>query len=551
MSGHVFVVHGDLTHLACDDWALPSDRALTVTASWLPTLAGDAIVATQGGAPSVRLDLPADWGSPARRVVPVPDALRARPSHPSPLTRGRAWLLDVGTDDRVGADWLVAGVRQFLQAVERSPRPAPVRRGRPLVGLPLVGTGAGGAAARRDQVIEGLLPALTDFARRADVDVALVLRNAADHAAVQDLRRRGGFGAWDLDEPLRQAAQGLAELANHGRLVPFLGAGVSRAAGLPLWLELIEELLDHARVAGPARRSVARLGVLDQAEFVARVLPDGEDELQQWIRQRFATRPHALAHSLLAALPVHESVTTNWDSLFEQAVADTGRRLHVLPYDEPRAGEPWLLKLHGDVGAGSRIVLRRQDYLRFQGDQNALAGVVQSLLFTRHMLFVGFSLVDDNFIRIADQVTRVVDHYAGAQARRMGTTVGLQQDSAKQALWPRLQHLAVAPEGAQDTTEAARLLEVFLDLVSAHVDRAQHYLLDERYAELLDEGDRMLARRLAAVVEDLPVAATTSRTWLRVRDLLADLGLTQAPTRTGEAPHRSTGTPRDLRRSPR
>ncbi len=525
MSGHVFVVHGDLTHLACDDWALPTDRGLTVTDSWLPTLAGDALVTGDGGVPSLRLDLPAEWGSGGRRVVAVPDELRSRPLRPSPLTRGRAWLLDVGEDEQVGVGWLVAGVGQFLEAVEHSLRSSTVERATPLVGLPLVGTGAGGAAARRDEVIEALLPALEDFARRANVDVALVLHNAADHAAVQDLRRRGGFGSWDLDRRLHDAAHELAALASAGRLVPFLGAGVSRAAGLPLWLELIEELLDHASVTGPTRRSVTRLGVLDQAEYVARVLPGGEDELQRWIRDRFAARPHALAHALLAALPVGESVTTNWDSLFEQAVADTGQRLHVLPYDEPRAGEPWLLKLHGDATNGSHVVLRRQDYLRFEGDRTALAGVVQSLLFTRHLLFVGFSLVDDNFIRIADQVTRVVDHYTGAQRRQLGTTVGLQHDSAKQALWPHLQHLAVAPEGAHDTTEAARRLEVFLDLVSAHVDRAQHYLLDARYAELLDDGERVLARRLIAVGEGLPEAATSSRSWSRVRDLLADLGL--------------------------
>lgn len=528
MSGHVFVVHGDLTHLACDDWALPTDRSLTLTPAWLPTLADSALEHTPDGVPCLRLAGPGDWGDGGRRVAPVPSELRARHEEPSPVTRGRAWLLDVGEDERVGVNWLVDGVRQFLAEVERSERAASTSgRVRPLVGVPLVGTGAGGAATRRDEVIAALLPALTDFASRADLDVALVLRDARDHAAVQDVRRRAHLDTWQLDAQLCAAGRELAQLADGGRLVLFLGAGVSRAAGLPLWNELVEELLEQAGVTGPPRESVRGLDVQDQAEYVARALDGGDESLQELISRRFAARPHALAHALLAALPVRESVTTNWDPLFEQAVVDTERRLSVLPYDEPAAGDSWLLKLHGDAQVGADVVLRRRDYLRFYDEQSALAGVVQALLFTRHMLFVGFSLVDDNFIRIADQVTRLVDRYAGEGSRRLGTTLALREDSTKRLLWPHLDHLALAPEGSTDTANAARQLEVFLDFVSAQVDRAQRYLLDERYAHLLNADDRALADRLAALARDLPGGATSSPTARRVRALLAELGLVQ------------------------
>ena len=41
---------------------------------------------------------------------------------------------------------------------------------------------------------------------------------------------------------------------------------------------------------------------------------------------------------------------------------------------------------------------------------DALAGVLHSLLLTRHVLFVGTSMLDDDLIRIAHQVRTVLQH---------------------------------------------------------------------------------------------------------------------------------------------
>jgi hypothetical protein len=112
---------------------------------------------------------------------------------------------------------------------------------------------------------------------------------------------------------------------------------------------------------------------------------------------------HSISHALLATLPVREVATTNYDDLFEQACTAVGRPAAVLPYAPDRTRDRWVLKLHGTVEHPEEIVLTRDDYLAY-GERRA--ALVQGLLITKHMLFLGFSLTDDNVHRIVHDVAR-------------------------------------------------------------------------------------------------------------------------------------------------
>ena len=105
----------------------------------------------------------------------------------------------------------------------------------------------------------------------------------------------------------------------------------------------------------------------------------GTLELQEAIAKELTSEYFSLNHTLLANLPVKESVTTNYDVLFENAsnVPYFGQKLSVLPYDRRESHEKWLLKMHGCVNHPSDIVLTRSDYIRYSEKRAALAGIVQ------------------------------------------------------------------------------------------------------------------------------------------------------------------------------
>ena len=242
-------------------------------------------------------------------------------------------------------------------------------------------------------------------------------------------------------------------------------------------------------------------------------------------------RHYALAHSLLAALPVREAITTNYDHLFEDAWKQSDPSgLSVLPGKIRPNTRRWLLKMHGCVSDPERIVLTRSSYTRYDEHLPAQTGMVQAFLVTRHVLFVGFSLADDNFHRIVDAVRRL-RHSAGSRDR-FGTALTLGNGGLAEVLWEHdLERVRMdeRKEGAGfPAAEAARRLEIFLDYLVSRTRDTAHLLVGERFNPLLSAGERLLRDALARFVADVtgPDAENirTTVAWPQVERLLRGLG---------------------------
>jgi hypothetical protein len=243
------------------------------------------------------------------------------------------------------------------------------------------------------------------------------------------------------------------------------------------------------------------MGLPDRGRVLAQRL-GGSRELTALIARWFHRDLPSLTHQILATLPIGEAATMNYDRLFEIAAEGVGRPVAVLPY-EPAAsrGGRWLLKLHGTVtedGRARDIVLTRDDYLSYEERRAALAGIVQALLITRRMLFVGFSLRDDNFHRIVHEVrTAVGDVDLRPDPEPFGTALTLERAPLSEELWSGdLEVISLAAEDEEPLTTTARRLEVFLDLVLADATRSEAHLLDESFQGVLVEEEHALSRLL-------------------------------------------------------
>lgn len=530
MPGHVFITRGDLTRLYCDAWLLPSDASLSVARSWrtyLPQEFRDRIRRLQRGETAK----PAGWGDRGMRVIALADPT-GNPRTPIP------YLVNVGAKYGTPVDWYLEGARQFFQAVRQrcEAGQAFTDRPNPLVGLPLIGTGYGGASDIKGDLVRALLDTLYEAAELHDIDIVLVTNSAPALAAAQNarwqrLRGRDDHpvnGPWpDLDARLRADVERLSRHVIGGNLVLFLGAGVSRGAGLPDWEALLGALAADAKMDEREREALTRLHNYDRARLIQTRLATTGASLGKVISDRLASDHHSLVHSLLATLPVSEVVTTNYDRLFEEASAAAGREVAVLPYESVGGRSRWLLKMHGSVTHPGDIVLTREDYLRYADRRAALAGIVQALLITRHMLFVGFSLTDDNFHQIVDAVRKAIRGVEGRTTTEdpFGTAMLLVKDELLEELWKGdLNLVSISGPNRADAGQAARQLEIFLDYLLAGATRAISPLLDPAYEGILSDEERAIRDLLKELEARATDKVRSSPAWQPIAELLQTLG---------------------------
>ncbi len=506
MSGHLFIVHGDITRLACDAWLLPGGAGGRPGETWSDAVAASAVEA-----------VPSDFGLTSRRVIEW-----------RPLVEGRPipYLTDVGGSRGTPIDWYLAAVREFLDlvAADLMHRPPRNHRARPLVALPLVGTGYGGKRREAGAVARELLPVLYEAAATTEIDIALVMIEGGAYSAAQSERaaRWTDRAFSSLDAEALEVGRRLARRAALGRLVLFLGAGVGTAAGLPGWDALLEELAEHrANMSEQDRRALMELSHLDRARVIESRLQD--ESLGAVVARHLEERSthYALAHALLAALPVEEVVTTNYDRLFEMASEAAGSPPVVLPYERVQTRQRWMLKLHGCVRHPEDIVLTRDHYLAYRERREALAGIVQALLITRHMLFVGFSLQDDNFHQIVRAVRRAA-RYGEAGSRPFGTALSIVKNPLAEELWQ--EDVRWAFVGGTTLAEGARCLEILLDRIAAGAIRTTEHLFDPRYDEVLSDADRRLKRSLETLCAGADEEMRATDAWREVEALMARLG---------------------------
>ena len=291
----------------------------------------------------------------------------------------------------------------------------------------------------------------------------------------------------------------------------------------------------------------------------------GRAALQALAVERLSTRSYSVMHALLSTIPHSATLTTNSDTCYDAACAAAGESVVILPYESrlPGSDEPgrWLLKLHGDVDHPADIILTYSSSNPYGYEREALSGIVQALLITKHMVFIGFSLQDDTFNQIAATVRRALlppgartePQQAAGQAagsrssssatasatstipRRSRTTFGstltLSDRPFMAELWPELEAVPMGDgltQGEGDMARRQRRLEVLLDRISLLTTDTSTHLLDPTFAGAFTPADLELKTEIGALVDALcaePGLSASGEAYEEVCQMLARLGL--------------------------
>lgn len=287
----------------------------------------------------------------------------------------------------------------------------------------------------------------------------------------------------------------LIAATRNGDIVPLIGSGLSQASGMTSWDEIVSTLRKLIRGSGRFGGPVD-LDAFETPDAFRRRFKGGgySKELSQIIEEAVGRgfKPNAL-HRLLSDMPFRTFLTTNWDSLLEDALS-TARRVNVIFGDE--SARNWresqatqIIKFHGTHDVPSSLVFGLSDYSRLYQKPSLLMSLVRTLISTRPVLSLGFGMRDpfvkSLFHAVGDEVGSehfvVVSEVHVKKARRdyleeVGLTVVETKASAKDpfGLESFLKHLW------QQTYVEARNRVDRTGLLVRETRRLEHYLGHDR-----------------------------------------------------------------------
>ena len=154
------------------------------------------------------------------------------------------------------------------------------------------------------------------------------------------------------------------------------------------------------------------------------------------------------------------------------------------------------------------MVFTRDDYLGLPNRAGALFGLVQAMLLTRHMFFVGYSLSDESFHKVLHEVRaarRGTSHKVtqNKQQARLGTALVLNPEPFFHKLFEQDLNIVPFAELGEDHNSAARRFEIFLDLLAYQAADVSPFLLDPTYATMLDPAEQKTSELLSEVQDNL------------------------------------------------
>jgi hypothetical protein len=184
-----------------------------------------------------------------------------------------------------------------------------------------------------------------------------------------------------------------------GRAAIFIGAGISRGAGLPDWGELGAHFANDLGIEAGDEPDPTLL-----AEYF--VQNSNRPTLIRHLHHVLdrAGREIPAALEIIAKLPIQTLWTTNFDDFIEAAYE--GRHLQVIcnnhSFMSPlNFNKPMLYKMHGTIAPHQEgIVLTRSDYDMYARSHGLFLDRLRAHYASKHFLFIGFSFTDPNLLRV-------------------------------------------------------------------------------------------------------------------------------------------------------
>lgn len=193
----------------------------------------------------------------------------------------------------------------------------------------------------------------------------------------------------------------LLKAHSSGKLMLFVGSGVSANLGLPTWGQLIEHIANELGYDPAIFSTYGNYQTL--AEFYKRK-KGGLGELRSWMDREWHNPSTDIKasdiHRFITQGNFLRIYTTNYDRWLERAHDEFGVKYDKIASVEDmvavREGHRQIIKFHGDFAADDSIVLDETSYYQRLNFDTPLDIKLRNDLLSNSVLFIGYSLTDFN-----------------------------------------------------------------------------------------------------------------------------------------------------------
>lgn len=202
----------------------------------------------------------------------------------------------------------------------------------------------------------------------------------------------------------------LISLVRREQVSLFIGAGFSKEAGAPSVWDLQKAILGEIHDT-EKRESHKDDKLADLSNFFVNEIHLGSrNPLMRILKKAFDFEPTCMDdHNLLAKIPHFRRIfTTNYDTLLEDSYSRNDVCVVRNDADCAYINKPFtVVKVHGDFTDPDSVVITSDDYKQFfAANKNPIMwNLVKTEFATKNILFIGYSLEDNNILDIIQKVS--------------------------------------------------------------------------------------------------------------------------------------------------
>lgn len=228
---------------------------------------------------------------------------------------------------------------------------------------------------------------------------------------------------------LEEAKEVLTPLVQSGRLIIFVGSGISVDSGLPTWDGFLDKYIEFCKQLASQYRGYAIERIIESdlladavnekvknpvhvatvlkaklSELPLNIRTNVENDFKRWFFGLFALAQPNPKHELITSTNYPYILTSNYDLLLEDAAKQFGSPYSSLSFFQKELiaealylRAPAIIHVHGQCGdvVLDKIILTSEDYVRIiKKGEPGFSFAVQSLFLTHSTLFVGYGASD-------------------------------------------------------------------------------------------------------------------------------------------------------------